>query len=147
VPGVWFFSLYASKLIPVLGARLVFSLPYRQAEIGEQHSEQQFHYFLRRNSGRPADFEAHWQVGPPLPDPPADSLEFFLTERYCLYTAERNKLWRCRVYHVPWLLRSAELLFCRSNLIVAEGLPEPAAAPLAHYGGDQNVEVWPLEEI
>ncbi len=147
VAGLWFLSLYASKLLPVLGARLVFSLPYREAEMGARHSAQRFHYYLRRQHDRPADFEAHWEVGEALPDPPVDSLEFFLVERYCLYTAERGKLWRCRVYHVPWLLRSAELLFCRSNLIGLEGLPEPAAAPLAWSGGDQEVEVWPLEEV
>jgi len=147
VPGLWFFSLYASKLIPVIGARMGFSLPYRDAHIEMRESGRRVHYFLRKSGEHGGEFEANWQIGPALPSPAVDSLEFFLIERYCLFAMDQNRLYHCRVYHVPWLVRTADLIFYRSNLIAAEGLPEPSGPPLVHFGGDQHVEVWPLEEI
>lgn len=147
VPGVWFFSLYASRTLPVLGARALFSLPYRVADMEMRDSGERMHYFLRRNGRHGADFEASWAPGPDLPSPSLDSLEFFLAERYALYAAQEDRLYRCRVYHVPWCLRQATLLGCRSTLIAAEGLVEPVGPPLVHYGGDQAVDVWPLEEV
>ena len=147
VPGVWFFSLYASKIAPVIGARLMFALPYRQAKMLMRGSGRRLHYFLKRTGAHSAEFEANWEIGHELPSPAVDSLEFFATERYCLYAAQDQRLFRCRVYHVPWQLRSAHLIFYRSNLISAEGLPEPSGDPVVHFGGTQQVEVWPLEEI
>jgi uncharacterized protein YqjF (DUF2071 family) len=94
-----------------------------------------------------ADFFAQWQVKHELPPAPVETLEFFLTERYCLYAADSGRLYRGRVYHTPWLVRAAELQAFRSNLIAVEGLPEPEGSPVIHYGGDQDVEVWPLEEL
>lgn len=147
VPGLWFFSLYASKTIPALGARLTFSLPYRKAEMERRESGNRMDYAMRRTGSHPAAFEAHWEVGDELSSPAVDSLEFFLIERYCLYAAQEERLFRCRVYHVPWLIRKAHVTSYCSNLLLAEGLPEANTPPMVHYGGDQNVEVWALAEL
>jgi uncharacterized protein len=147
VPGLWFLTLYASKTLPVLGARWLFSLPYRLASFELRQIGSTTQYRLKRGSSPNADFFAQWQVKHELPPAPVETLEFFLTERYCLYAADSGRLYRGRVYHTPWLVRAAELQAFRSNLIAVEGLPEPEGSPVIHYGGDQDVEVWPLEEL
>jgi uncharacterized protein YqjF (DUF2071 family) len=48
-----------------------------------------------------AEFEAPWTVGDRLPQPDPDSLDFFLIERYYLYAARKDKLYRARIFHRP----------------------------------------------
>src|SRR2546426_5014307 len=59
MPGIWFFSLDASKLIPVLAARLLFTLPYLRAEMGFAEDGIEFQSspgaaVLRPQNSRPA---------------------------------------------------------------------------------------------
>ncbi|MFN7139526.1 MAG: YqjF family protein [Limisphaerales bacterium] len=148
VPGVWFFSLDASKILPALAARLFYSLPYFKAEIQFQKNESgTFHFTSQRLDATAAEFEATWLEGIELRSPDTESLAFFLTERYCLYSADSQHLYRSRIYHAPWNLRDAELINIRSSLFSAQGLPEPSTLPLLHFAREQNVEVWPSERI
>jgi hypothetical protein len=58
-----------------------------------------------------------------------------------------QKLYRCRIFHQPWPLKTAKPSTYHTTLIEANGLPAPAGDPLLHHGGPVNVEVWPLEEV
>lgn len=149
VPGVWFFSLDASNPLAVFGARLVFHLPYFNARMAlKQHG--QTIYFNSRRAERlapPAEFDAAWTGGEKLPEAEPGSLEFFLTERYCLYAARRGRLYRARIFHAPWPLHQAGLLSFRSTMIEALGLPTPGGEPLLHYAESLRVGVWPLVEV
>ena len=92
----------------------------------------------------PAEFEAVWTVGEKLPQCEPGSLEFFLIERYCLYSARGGKLYRVRILHRPWPVHAARLLSCRSTMIEAQGLPSPEDGPLLHQQGEPlKVRVWP----
>src|SRR5215211_2249224 len=111
VPGVWFFSLDASNTIAVLGARLAFHLPYFGARMSLEQRERTMYFTSRRThpQAAPAEFEAVWTVGKRLPRSAPGSLEFFLTERYCLYSARGDALYRARIFHRPWPLHGAHL--------------------------------------
>ena len=104
-------------------------------------------YFSSRRAHRraaPAEFEAVWTVGEKLPQCELGSLEFFLIERYCLYSARGGKLYRVRILHRPWPVHAARLLSCRSTMIEAQGLPSPEGGPLLHQQGEPlKVRVWP----
>jgi uncharacterized protein YqjF (DUF2071 family) len=146
VPGVWFFSLDANSLAAVMGARTFFHLPYHNADIRLEQQGQSVVYTVSRHDS-PARFDATWTVGDALPEAEPGTLDFFLVERYCLYAADGDRLYRCRIHHPPWPLRRATLSACESSMIEADGLPTPAGSPLLHSGGPVNVEVWPLEEV
>ena len=75
------------------------------------------------------------------------SREFFLTERYCLYTADEEQPYRARIHHQPYPLQKAILQSCQTNLFQANGLPVPAGTPLVHYAAEVNVDIWGLEEV
>jgi uncharacterized protein YqjF (DUF2071 family) len=148
VPGVWFFSLDANSMAAVIGAREFFHLPYYNAHISLNPRDNTVAYSSTRGGAEtPANFEATWTVGADLPQPPPDSLDFFLVERYCLYTSDGEKLYRCRIFHKPWPLQQASLMTYRSSMMEANGLPSPVGRPLLHGGGPVNVEIWPLEEV
>jgi len=149
VPGVWFFSLDAARLLPVLGARLFFHLPYHQAEMTLEERGATIDYRSRRldPSPRPAEFHTVWTPGAALPKAEPGSLEFFLVERYCLYAEHRGRIFRARIHHAPWPLREAAVSEFASTMFEAAGFAAPGGEPLLHDAGPVHVEVWPLERV
>jgi uncharacterized protein YqjF (DUF2071 family) len=149
VPGVWFFSLDASNILAVLGARVAVGLPYFRARmrLQEEHSVLQF-TSTRTHPGAPAaQFEGTWARVAPLPSPP-DSLDFFLVERYCLYTVHWRQLYRVRIFHRPWPLRRVERLSFTSTMLESQGLPTSPEAPRLHAQGEPlQVGIWPPERL
>jgi uncharacterized protein len=147
VPGVWFFSLNANSRAAVRGARLLYHLPYFNADIDLKEQERIIYYDLKRTGGPPAQFSAVWKVGSDLPEAEPGTLEFFLVERYCLYAASRKKIYRGRIHHRPWPLQQAELLSCQSTMIESHGLPTPEGDPLLHYADALEVDIWYVERV
>ena len=149
VPGVLFLSMEINSSVAKWGGRQFFFLPYYNAEMSLVEDQRTITYNSRRTSTDPpaASFEAVWSHGEPLPQTEPDSLEFFLTERYCLYTELKEQLYRCRIFHEPWPLRSAKLSAHRSDVVEALGLPTPAGEPLLHYAEELKVDIWPLHRV
>ena len=146
VPGVWFFSLDASNALAVLGARVGLGLPYFRARMRLQEEHSAIHFTsTRTHPGAPAArFEGTWARGEPLPSPLPDALEFFLIERYCLYTVHWRQLYRVRIDHRPWPLHRVERLSFTSTMLESQGLPTPREAPLVHAQGEPlRVGIWP----
>ena len=82
---MWFLSLDCNSAAAVLGARTFFHLPYYNADID---LEQEAHHRLLfgRTDDPPAEFDASWKIRESIHYSHPRSLEFFLTERYCLYS-------------------------------------------------------------
>jgi uncharacterized protein YqjF (DUF2071 family) len=150
VPGIWFFSLDASNLVAALGARLTFHLPYFHARMNLERRNRTIHFASRRTHPypAPAGFEAVWTVGDRLPPSEPGSLRFFLTERYVLYSARKDALYRAHIFHHPWPLHEADLLSCRSTMLESQGLPPSGGTPLLHQQGEPlKVRVWPRVRV
>jgi len=149
VPGVWFLSLDIDNPVAKWGGRQFYYLPYHTAEMsfGQEGRGVSFHSQRTSPDAPAAAFDARWTFGEQLPEAEPDTLEFFLTERYCLYSAAREQLYRCRVFHEPWPLRAAEVSAYDSTMLAAAGLAEPAGAPLLHYAEELKVDIWPLLRV
>ena len=150
VPGVWFFSLDAESRAAVWGARTFFHLPYFNARMSLNQQAQTILYTSHRThrDATPAEFDATWTIKDELlPASEPGSLAFFLTERYCLYAAHRERLFRCRIFHPPWPLQEASLSSYRSTMIESQGLPAPEGDPLLHYAEALQVDIWMLAEV
>jgi len=110
-PGIWFFSLDAHNPVAVRLARATFHLPYFDAEMSCRASENGVLYrSVRMHRGAPrAEFAARYgPSGDPFESVPG-TLENFLTERYCLYAADkRGNARRGGIHHHLWPLRPAE---------------------------------------
>ncbi|MCU1265781.1 MAG: hypothetical protein JWM21_2099 [Acidobacteria bacterium] len=147
VPGVWFFSLDCTSAAAVLGARTTYFLPYYNADIKIGEEDATVDYSLTRTEDPPAEFHARWTIGESLPEAKPDSLEFFLTERYCLYSEHRGRIYRARIHHQPWPLRRAEISKLNSTMIEALGLETPEGDPLLHYAKELKVDIWSLKTL
>lgn len=141
MPGVYFFSLDASKIIPTLAARLFYGLPYFKAAMEFSATGPTYQFNSRRYDAH-AEFSASWNTGRPLGEARFESLEFFLVERYGLFVKINDSICLVRIHHRPWLLEEAMVVHWRSSLASAPGLPESAGRPLAHFSHFLSVDTW-----
>lgn len=147
VPGVWFLSLDCNSAAAVLAARTFYFLPYYNADIQLSEEDQTIDYSLVRTDEPPAELRAVWTIGETIPFSHPGSLEFFLTERYCLYSERAGELYRARIYHEPWPLQLATLSSFLSTMIESHGLQTPKGDPLLHYADEIKVDIWPLKKV
>ena len=143
--GVWFFSLDAASRIAVRGARILFNLPYYDAEIRVEPHGEGVHYVSRRvHSGAPAaEFAGSYApAGVPYEARPG-TLDYFLVERYCLFTLSGSgELGYLDVHHHPWPLQPATVRIETNTMAAAAGIELPPSPPLAHFARDLEVVAW-----
>ncbi len=153
IPGVYFLSLDAANPFAVLFARTIYSLPYFWAEMRlDQRSEREFSFYSRRRlSKQSVLFRARYRgLGPTrkLAESRSGSLEYFLTERYTLFTRDRaGGSMRASIHHIPWPLEEAEAEIERNDLPSVFGIKLPDQEPVLHYSRRLAVYVWQLERM
>jgi uncharacterized protein YqjF (DUF2071 family) len=146
-PGVYFFSLDAANALAVATARTLFSLPYHSATMSVAVDHGHVHYRSRRNASRDgaAEFVASYAPLEPAQSPRRGTLEYFLTERYCLFAVDRaRRIRRLEIHHPPWPLQSAEADIAVNTVAEASGISLPATAPLLHFAKRLDVVAWPM---
>jgi uncharacterized protein len=140
-PGIWFFSLDASSRVAVEAARRTYRLPYFHARMSETRRGEWIAYECARIDEAGRVFSGRYRPNGATFNPEPQSLESFLTERYCLYTTDRGKLARAEIHHEPWTLQPAE-----AEVELASISPlELRGDPLVHFSRRQDVVLWPLE--
>jgi uncharacterized protein YqjF (DUF2071 family) len=149
-PGVWFFSLDASSQLAVAGARVAYRLPYFMAEIAIETTIDPGTGLLglkyrcgRRRS--PAAFHGRYLPVGPVAEAAPGSLEFFLAERYLLYSWSGGILKTARVHHAPYPLQPGAAGDVVQTLTYVAGMPLAACQgtpPLVHYAHTVDVEIF-----
>ena len=144
-PGVWFFSLDAHSRLAVRLARATFHLPYFEAEMSCDAADDEVNYLsVRTHRGaRPAEFVARYRpVGEPF-ESGRDTIENFLTERYCLYSADKKGVVRRgEVHHRMWPLQPAEVEVQSLAMMQQIGLKLPETDPILHFSRRLDVLAW-----
>jgi len=140
-PGIWFFTLDAASQLAVEAAKRLYRLPYHRAKMTAEWSGS----FVDYESARPgAAFSARYRgEGEPFTARPG-TLEYFLTGRYCRYTADGGRLYRAEIPHPPWPLQSGEATI---DLNTMAPIALPPDEPHLLFAARQDVVVWPLEEV
>ena len=148
-PGVWFFSLDAGNSLAVAIARAWFHLPYFRARMSCEDRDGWIHYQSERtHRGAPAGLlMGLYRPFGEIFSPRRGTLEYFLTERYCLYTTDRRgQIIRGEIHHPPWPLQRAEAELVQSSMTGSLGIAL-TSRPLLHFARRQDVLVWPPEKI
>lgn len=143
-PGVYFFSLDAQSRIIVETARRWFHLPYHHAVMKMKRATYTRYESTRAQVGSPdAQFRSVYRpTSEPARSMPG-SLEYFLTERYCLYSIDAyGRVLVGEIDHKPWPLQRAEGEFERNTMTEHLGV-ELRGFPLLHYAKSIDVKLWP----
>jgi uncharacterized protein len=148
-PGVWFFSLDASSRVAVATARALFKLGYRFARMRAEVSGERVRFRSTRVTPGPLPAACAVEYAPrgAVTHAVPGTLEHFLLERYVLYAADGDRLFRGRVHHPPYPMQAASFEGLEEDLLAAAGIRRPPQAPLAHYASAVQVEVFPLRAL
>jgi uncharacterized protein len=154
-PGVFFFSLDATNPLAVAGARAFFNLPYywstirTRTEPGAGAAGDVVHYDCDRPASREprARFVAkYWPTSPPFHATPG-TFDYFLTERYCLYTTRAGQPITVEIHHKPWPLQRAEAEISVNTMAAAGGVPHGSETPVLHFAKRIDVVAWPPRNV
>ncbi len=146
-PGIYFFSLDAASSLAVRAARRFFHLPYFRAEMQLDRDGDHVTYRSRRlwPEPTPATLDLEYDIGAALPASQEGTLQFFLAERYLLYTRNgRGELRSGRVRHTPYPLHSATIRRLDESLIAAAGIVNRGARTVVLYSPGVDVDVGAL---
>ncbi len=145
-PGVYFFSLDAANVPAVWTARAFYHLPYYYAHMKADVREEVVRYSSERFL-TPATLKAEYQpIGPAQP-PTAGTLDYWFTERYCLYTVWRKRVYRGEIHHAPWPLQAASAEILNNTMAAAAGITLPDTLPRLHFAKRQDVLIWALQRV
>jgi uncharacterized protein YqjF (DUF2071 family) len=128
--GVVFRSLEATRLVPTLVARSIFSLPYMWAKMQLEHDGDLLTYASRRrwprDAGRPTS-QLKVRVGEAVAEP--SPLEDFLTARWGLHVDWHGRTLYLPNAHPAWPLFRADVLDLQDDIVAAAGLPSVSGPP------------------
>ena len=142
-PGIYFFSLDAANLSAVWAARALYHLPYFRATMRVDTAGNNISYSSYRY-GSNAVLECNYEPNGPVELRARGTLDYWLTERYCLYTVYGSRVYRCEIQHRPWPLQDASAQFGKNTMATAANLGLPDEKPLLHFSKRQEVLIWPL---
>ncbi|MFL5863316.1 MAG: YqjF family protein [Solirubrobacteraceae bacterium] len=145
-PGIYFISLDAASRLAVAGARRSHRLPYFHARMSARRAEAvDYHTSRVSGDGPPAELSLRYRPNGARFEAEPGSLEYFLAERYCLYTLDEDRrVLRAHIHHPPWSLQPAVAEIKRNTM--GEQVSQPLdGAPLLHMARRQDVLIWSLE--
>ena len=143
-PGVWFFSLDAGSTLAVWVARWAFGLPYHRASMAVARRTEGIDYRCLRTGtrGQGLRFEASYRPTGPVAPPEPDTVEHWLTERYCLYSVRRGVLCRGEIHHDPWPLQPASVELTKNMMADPLGIELSPTPSLVHFSERLDVVAW-----
>lgn len=153
-PGVWFYSLDCNNPIAVRLARGLFSLPYVDARQRGQRprGDTDATCFESRRSAAGAALNRFIYTPRPgyaFAAAAPGSLEFFLVERYLLFSRHRTGTLRVgNVWHPPYAIAPADVTCAETSLFTDNGFVPPTR-PADHQVVSRGVDVriFPLRRI
>jgi uncharacterized protein YqjF (DUF2071 family) len=149
-PGVWFFSLDAGQKLAVRAARRFFHLPYFDAKFDVDLAGGRVAYkSVRTHIGAAeARFSAAYRAVGPVYEADPGTLDAWLTDRYCLYSADRaGKVYRGEIDHPPWPLQKAEATIHINTLGDSFGIEMSQQPATLHFAKSLDVRAWMIRSI
>lgn len=148
--GVWFFSLDAASRVAVRVARWKFYLPYFDARMSCEMAGDNVIYRSRRThrGAEPCEFAASYRPTGAIYHSVPGSLDAFLTDRLCLYAADKlGLIYRGDISHRPWPLQPAAATITANTMANPLRLKLPDERPLLHFARRLDVKTWLPERV
>jgi uncharacterized protein len=169
-PGIYFFALDTDHLPTVWLTQLTLGLPYHHARISLKNrfkgyistvecisqrldtaasnlypkGKQTVH--KGKQSREDGALHVSYYPSSDARQAKVDSLEHWLTERYCMYTVHAGKLLRLDIHHHPWSLQTANAEFHRQSLLTPMqnklGFDLPVTPSLVEYAERIEALMW-----
>ena len=149
-PGIYFFSLDCDQPVAVEAARRLLHLRYEHAMIEAAAGIDGWINFATQRAETVLKSHFRYRAFGPKAEPLEESIDFFLVERYRLFTSDANgeQLKTIRVCHPPYRLRAAEVTHWGDAVLRLAGFASPERDPDHACAADPlEVEVFAPERV
>jgi uncharacterized protein len=136
--GIWFFSLEASSLPLVVGARVLYRVPYRWATMRVDVQAGTLRYSSRRRAGTRAGHDIIVRPGAPIE---GSALDHWLSGRWRGWTRLAGRSCTVPAEHPAWELCEATVVELDESLLAANGLVRPSEPPLVRYSAGTDARL------
>ena len=149
IPGVFFLTLDAQSRVTCFHAPRSYGLQYRYAKAKVQvQTEECYSWSSRRKEGGESLIGTTNSSGS-MEQAVQGSLEYFLFERYSLYTSHKGVLHRAYTHHLPWKYCAAHVEVETNTLLESYnlGIDHPLQPEHIHMSAGVHVQTWNIEPI
>lgn len=140
VKGIYFFTVETNKLSAVIGARLA-TLPYFHANMWMKEENRSYHMYSSRR-GLLAKWEVIYQPSGGKFTPDQSSVDYWLLERYVLWTNKNNSLYQADISHENWEVSRAKFQIQDNTLFSFLPGQDQNIEPIAHYVNFKSSVNW-----
>src|SRR5699024_1170660 len=147
IPGVYFFSMDAANFLAVMGAKTA-GLPYFQAKAKLRKRGKKFYFKSTRKKEKKEACQVAYQPAGKQCYTEKGTLDYWLMERYALWSVKHDSLIRGDIHHKQWRVQHADVTlekqtitdpYLQNNAFISE--------PLAHYAKAKRVMIWPVKKV
>lgn len=147
-PGVFFLTLDAQSRITCFHAPRSYGLPYRYAQCTLAVTNDTYAWSSRRKSDG-VMLKGSCKATGDATTAQQGTLEYFLFERYCLYTVHKGIVHRAYTQHNPWVFRPAQASIEINSLTESYelGITSPLKPDHVHLSEGVSVRTWSIERL
>lgn len=147
LPGVWFYTLDLNSLLASRFAWKAYALPYFFSKLRGTKNKDKISIHGERIDKpkvplhfvyQPSSTELH------IAEP--NTLEFFLVERYFLFSFASNQLYNAQVHHQPYSLKDATVYEWTSDLLDSFNFLK-RDPDYVHFSPGVNVDIFRLKKV
>jgi len=150
VPGVWFFALECNQWLAVKLARGLFHLPYQHASMESYQHDGILNYISKRKGKGCGQSQLFKYPAELTHSETAEvgSLEFFLLERYRLFSVGRSgSIYSGLVHHSPYRYQEVDITDYSTRIFSLCGFDEPSTPPVSSLIAETaHVNIHPLNK-
>ncbi|MBY0120970.1 YqjF family protein [Bacillus sp. S/N-304-OC-R1] len=148
-PGVHFLSLDVGDWASFTLAKKWYHLPYHSANISLKQRKNTFYFeSLRRKSElNPILCNGIYTPNVNTFTPGKETLEHWLTERYCFYSTDhRGHIYAGEIHHPPWALQEAKIEIFENTMLAPYNI-EISEQPIVHFSEGIDSLFWNIKKI
>lgn len=148
VSGVWFYALDCDQPIAVRVARTFFALPYFDAKMSAVKQNDTITYQSQRRKTTTPNATYTYQMETNIGASPEQTLDFFLLERYILFSYKNGQLYSGQVNHTPYERVTGKVTADAAHWLEINGfknLNRPPDHTIMSPGVD--VDVFPIQKV
>ena len=149
IPGVFFLTLDAQSRVTCFYANRRYGLTYRHAKAKVHGSLEQGYHWTSKSSKGGYSLEGSAKSVGEIRQAKENTLEYFLFERYSLYTERRGLLHHGYTHHVKWWFSDGEVEIKTNSLVehYELGIEDPLTPDLVHLSEGVEVVTWHIVPI
>mgnify|MGYP001944847474 CR=1 FL=1 len=146
-PGIYFLSIDVNNWASLHIAKRWYRLPYHPSKVSIQKEGDSIHFEGVRKK-EPLYIKGSYSPKNEIFFSRADSLDYWLTERYRLYSTDLfSNLYTASIDHPPWVLQKVDVILNKNTLFSPFDFNLTVDKPVAHYSSGVQTNFWNIKKL